>query len=330
MHTLQEILTEPQTMYNGGLVAMQDGGDLGDIFKKLRAKTTYLRKILESMPQFTDEIPMQDGGFVVETYVNPETRSEMKIPHMGNVPSWPVPPGFMLKSEITDQLIAADPPAPGGLEAVEGDEIGDIPGWDKDPVDHAIDDLNAQLERGVPPDQLDLTDAMSKNQVTQSQIHSRVAQTQTLLSVLPSVITANPVLKLAWAFMTNFLTPGLTPDMVGMGVTSGGPGGDYGMGPDPDHAAGDPGKAFDDYTDTPADEVGAGPHGVHGGLPGTPTSALDNLSSWPSPVSPVDDAADTGPGDPGDMGHGPGTGDPGADPWARGGLVRPMYDGGLV
>ena len=291
MHPIKEILTEPQTMYNGGLVAMQD------------------------------------GGFVVETYVNPETRSEMKIPHMGNVPSWPVPPGFMLKSEITDQLIAADPPAPGGLEAVEGDEIGDIPGWDKEPVDFAIDDLNAQLERG---EDIDLTGPLSKQGVTQSQIHSRVAQTQTLLSVLPSVITANPVLKLAWAFMTNFLTPGLTPDMVGMGVTSGGPGGDYGMGPDPDHAAGDPGKAFDDYTDTPADEVGAGPHGVHGGLPGTPTSALDNLSSWPSPVSPVDDAADTGPGDPGDMGHGPGTGDPGDDPWARGGLVRPMYDGGLV
>ena len=272
-------------------------------------------------------LSMQDGGFVVETYVNPETRSEMKIPHMGNVPSWPVPPGFMLKSEITDQLIAADPPAPGGLEAVEGDEIGDIPGWDKDPVDHAIDDLNAQLERG---EDIDLTGPMSKHGVTQSQIHSRVAQTQTLLSVLPSVITANPVLKLAWAFMTNFLTPGLTPDMVGMGVTSEGPGGDHGLGLDPGHAAGDPGKGFDDWSDTPADEVGAGPHGTYSGTPNTPTNPTDNYKSW-NPVDPVGDtAADTGPGDPGDMGHGPGTGDPGADPWARGGLVRLMYDGGLV
>ena len=28
MHTLQEILTEPQTMYDGGLVSMQDGGEI--------------------------------------------------------------------------------------------------------------------------------------------------------------------------------------------------------------------------------------------------------------------------------------------------------------
>ena len=239
---------------------------------------------------------MQDGGFVVETYVNPETRSEMKIPHMGNVPSWPVPPGFMLKSEITDQLIAADPPAPGGLEAVEGDEIGDIPGWDKDPVDFAIDDLNAQLERGVPPDQLDLTDAMSKHQVTQSQIHSRLAQTQTLLSVLPGVITANPVLKLAWTFMTNFLTPGLTPDMVGRGVTDEGPGGPHGLGSDPG-----------DYGDV--------------------TSGLDTAVEAADAPSDESDA----PGGPGSPGSSEGvSGGTGGDPFARGGLVRPMYDGGLV
>ena len=291
MHTLQEILTEPQTMYNGGLVAMQD------------------------------------GGFVVETYVNPETRSEMKIPHMGNVPSWPVPPGFMLKSEITDQLIAADPPAPGGLEAVEGDEIGDIPGWDKEPVDFAIDDLNAQLERG---EDIDLTGPMSKHGVTQSQIHSRLELAEFALMFAPVVTPVPELLAAVFTAMVKGLTPGLTADMVGMGVTSGGPGGDHGLGLDPDHAAGDPGKGFDDWSDTPADEVGAGPHGIHGGTPDTPPDPTHNYISW-NPVDPiVDTAADTGPGDPGGLGHGPGTGDPGDDPWARGGLVRPMYDGGLV
>jgi hypothetical protein len=325
MHTLQEILTEPQTMYNGGLVAMQDGGDLGDPFKKLRAKTTYLKKILESMPQFTDEIPMQDGGFVLETYVNPETRSEMKIPHMGNVPSWPVPPGFMLKSEITDQLIAVDPPAPGGLEAVEGDEIGDIPGWDKEPVDFAIDDLNAQLDRGVPPDQLDLTDAMSKHGVTQSQIHNRLELTEYALMFAPVVTPVPKFLSTLFTMATKFLTPGLTADMVGMGVTSGGPGGAYGMGPDPDWGAGDPGKGFDDYTDTPADEVGAGPHGVHGGLPGTPADPTQNFISW-NPMDPVgkgDAAADT-------ASEAESSFDSASEGWRQGGLVRPMYDGGPV
>jgi hypothetical protein len=50
MHTLKEILAEPQTMYDGGMVRMADGGD-----------TTEVSRIFNKGGQV---IPMYDGGLV--------------------------------------------------------------------------------------------------------------------------------------------------------------------------------------------------------------------------------------------------------------------------
>ena len=54
MHTLKEILTEPQTMYDGGVVRMQDGGDTREEALKLRQKAELGNQV----------IPMYDGGMV--------------------------------------------------------------------------------------------------------------------------------------------------------------------------------------------------------------------------------------------------------------------------
>ena len=80
MITLKEFLAEPQTMYDGGLVYMQDGGDP---LEKLIDKTTDLRQRTEfsvgkdgkiSMPEVRDpitgDIIGRESIFVVEEVDN--------------------------------------------------------------------------------------------------------------------------------------------------------------------------------------------------------------------------------------------------------------------
>jgi len=94
--TLKEFLAEPQTMYDGGLVYMQDGGDP---LEKLIDKTTDLRQRTEfsvgkdgkiSMPEVRDpitgDIIGRESIFVVEE--TPVTEQQLPIT---TKPTLPVP-----------------------------------------------------------------------------------------------------------------------------------------------------------------------------------------------------------------------------------------------
>ena len=110
MHTLKEILTEPQTMYDGGLVSMQDGG-------------------------YAEELIGLKEPSSVEAWINPETGQEMLIPLVGGMHSFPPPPGFKRKEEEETELIPERFPG-GGIDEGEGQHE------QPDPVGEAWDSLS--------------------------------------------------------------------------------------------------------------------------------------------------------------------------------------------
>ena len=80
MITLKEFLAEPQTMYDGGLVYMQDGGDP---LEELIDKTTDLRQRAENIP---DIIERPSSSTVIEQL--PVTEQQLPIT---TKPTLPVP-----------------------------------------------------------------------------------------------------------------------------------------------------------------------------------------------------------------------------------------------
>ena len=292
MHTLKEILTEPQTMYDGGLV----------------------------------EEP------TIERWVSPNG-SEMFIPidiRTGKRLYEP-PSGYKLEN-VESQRSGIDSSG-GGIEAVAGDEPGDIPDFEPGPVDAAISYANANKGNTYQSQMDAVQEASSKFGVTIGQMADKAGKnafaTQAALGLMgaltglptgfASLVGAgidslgdltkdeiediNNVLELQATFMHPGFTAGLVGTNVsveeayeaiaeygslavaGLGVTTAGPGGDYGLGAGPGDAGADP------------------------------AGGLDNVGYDTS-----QDFSD----------HGEGTG--GLDSLGRGGLVThmPMYDGGLV
>ena len=129
MHTLQEILTEPQTMYDGGLV----------------------------------EEP------TIERWVSPNG-SEMFIPidiRTGKRLYEP-PSGYKLEN-VESQRSGIDSSG-GGIEAVAGDEPGDIPDFEPGPVDAAISYANANKGNTYQSQMDAVQEASSKFGVTIGQM----------------------------------------------------------------------------------------------------------------------------------------------------------------
>ena len=62
MHTLKEILAEPQTMFDGGVVRMVDGGDTREEALKLRQKAEQIEVPEEPTSTGTSLTPYIQGA----------------------------------------------------------------------------------------------------------------------------------------------------------------------------------------------------------------------------------------------------------------------------
>ena len=98
MHTLKEILAEPQTMYDGGVVGMVDGGDTREEALKLRQKAEQI-EVPEEEPTGTSLTPyIQGAKKLVKGVAGQAVR---RIPGVGLIDPSPVAdatiPGFMTK-----------------------------------------------------------------------------------------------------------------------------------------------------------------------------------------------------------------------------------------
>ena len=99
MHTLKEILAEPQTMYDGGVVRMVDGGDTREEALKLRQKAEQIEVPEEPTSTGTSLTPyIQGAKKLVKGVAGQAVR---RIPGVGLIDPSPVAdatiPGFMTK-----------------------------------------------------------------------------------------------------------------------------------------------------------------------------------------------------------------------------------------
>ena len=100
MITLKEFLAEPQTMYDGGIVNMQDGGDP---LEELIDKTTDLRQRAENIPVPTEESSVGD---IVEYAGKVGRKAIKRIPGVGLIDPSPAGEGSAIYTpeEVIDLL----------------------------------------------------------------------------------------------------------------------------------------------------------------------------------------------------------------------------------